>query len=327
MALVKIPVKNDHLCGLLQAAGVRVTSLYKCGDITYMDIAPLLPVLSVSVDWLKRNTRDPRYYIEDGRRVYVSKYGITKLLSESREEVSFKLQDYLFELLYTAETQTTMSATDLKSRAELLDCIEKITASLTEYKAEKNEELEDLRCTYGELEAENKKLTKANNKLTDDVENLKDELAEMRKCASVLAKFARNKSKIVPKIASSESLDVSSDDDMEQLVHDSRHAYRAALQPVRIHAERKDLRRITSLMRSAESIDLWYTWSLAEKVDERFKLESARFLETDENPPADTVWFADLELTDWCKKILEIFIELVPQCREDQMSRVIERIV
>lgn len=335
-ALVKLPkTNNDHLNAFLLTVGVAKTiNLYKYSDnppeyanLTYINVEPILPILSVPVDWLRRNTRDPRYYIEVGRRVYVSKYGITKLIAESREEISFKLQDYLFELLYTAETQPNMNAVDLKSRTELLECIEKITSSLTEYKAETSEEIADLRCTFGEMEDENKRLTILCEQQSVQIEGLEGELSDMRKIASTLAKFARNKSKIIPKIASSESLDVSdeSDEDLDRVALEGKNAYRIATRRVTIKAERKDRKCTMVLLRSADHIDQQYTWQLTDKVDEQFKLESLKYLDTDENPPGLMVWFADLELNDWSKKIIEIFIELNTQCREDIMSRIIER--
>ena len=337
-ALVKVPKYNsDHLNAFLQTVGVdKVINLYRYSanppeyaNLTYINVEPILPILSVPLDWLRRNTRDPRYYIEVNRKVYVSKYGITKLIAESREEISFKLQDYLFELLYMAETQPMVNTADLKSRTELLECIEKITNSLTEYKAETAEEIAELRCTYGELEEENKRLNNLCIMQAAQIEGLEGELSDMRKIASALAKFARNKSKIIPKIASSESLDVSddSDDDLDRVAIEGKNAYRIATKKVTIKADRKDRKCTVALLRSVDHIDLQYTWQLTDKVDEAFKLASLGYLETEENPPALMVWFADLELNEWSKKIIELFIELTPYCREDIMSRIIERAV
>jgi hypothetical protein len=331
--LKRLPRKNtDQITAFLKTISIdQRINLYSYNNLTYINIAPLLPVLSVDGRWLISNTKDPRYYIIVERKLYVSKYGITKLISESREEISFKLQDYLFELLYTVET-TGVATTDLKSRDELMQCIDVISQRLTEHQASASEEIADMRYEYTTLKKNYDDLLQERDEQAEKFNELQEEYSRLKVLANALAKFARSKSKIIPKILSSEQLDDSdnSTDEIDQIAHDGKKAYRRIIAPTSLitcKADRKDKRLTYALMRSADNRDFNYEWALSELVSESFKIDSIEFVENNGPAPSLMVWYADIELSDWSKKIFELFIELNPWISEDKILRFFEAAV
>lgn len=105
--------------GIKKKLGVVV-----CGDLLYINMEILVPILDVTPDWMIRNSEVTTYYIMYKNRVYVNRYGLMRLLSQSKQAVAFKIQDYFMELMYHVETKGQVSIEDVQSRARLSEYIE-----------------------------------------------------------------------------------------------------------------------------------------------------------------------------------------------------------
>lgn len=95
-------------------------SIYKYNNQLYIDSGSLMSILSVKSKDFKKHTESPLHHIDVNGTLCVSKYGITVMLSMSREAIAFRLQDYLFELFYRVETTGNVSREDCETREALL---------------------------------------------------------------------------------------------------------------------------------------------------------------------------------------------------------------
>ncbi len=182
--------------------------IYLYNQKAYININLILPVLSVSSEWFVKNAENRLHYIIVGGKIFVNKYGLTKLLGQSKEAVAFDLQDYIYEVITKLETDGTVSTSDVKSRNKL----SKTLAELNIYKAsdvhnqivikEITDELEVLRSDYGMLEAEYNKLHNEQKKITSDYEeskNLVDKLKQVNECIVLKCKV-KNPAEMLQKI-------------------------------------------------------------------------------------------------------------------------------
>lgn len=121
--VIKITKSSDQTAQLetfVNNLGVKQkVEIYKKGTQYYINVDLILPVLSVGLQWFLDNAESTIHYIVVKKRVYVNKYGLTKLLAQSKEKVAFQLQDYIYEVIYKLEKNKTVSTSDIESRKQL----------------------------------------------------------------------------------------------------------------------------------------------------------------------------------------------------------------
>jgi hypothetical protein len=299
--------QTKQLETFLASLGVANTlNLYVYRSDTYLNIDILLPVLSVDLKWFIKNSEAPMHYIKLPDGYYVNKYGITKLLAQSKQAVAFLLQDYLYELLYITETKGYVKASDLKTRDALADCLEDSCALIDELK-QNNTQLHSDYCIQEMENEEHKKkileLESANDALSKENEHLKD-------VANKLAKYVRIKHP--------------NEQDLPDFIEDTipdtcinRIMEEASLAKYRLKHGRpsKEEPSVLVVLRSAwpccDSLDL-YNWRLTNEIPSGTFIEKSKDFALDEcgDPPGDYIYHT--MVLNNKKKLLSVIFDIAP---------------
>jgi hypothetical protein len=323
----------------VKSLGVQTKAeIFLCNNTAYINIELVLLILSVELSWFIKNASSPEHYIKmNNNSIYINKYGMTKLLGQSKEQVAYRLQDYIYELLYLVETKGKVSIDDVQSRHDLIDSYHE---TLKEYK----EVNDTLRCDYALTDAENSKLKTEISKLTDENEDLQDELKHITNIANKLAKYV--KLKVVNPPSEVESLDIEEYDD-EIDIKQVREILSDAVQAEKLlksgKSSKKPKRPIKSkigkvgvcqnyvLLRSINSYDGEYTWQISiDNLDDDFKKKSAEYmLDEDINILGNSniqgmIWYADALLSDEKKSAVLLFLSLRETYPESVICRLIQ---
>lgn len=225
----KTTPQTAQLETFVSSLGVQFgTELYLCNQQVYLNADVIMPILSVQMKWFLQNSETPLHYIRIKTKtgtsgIYINKYGMTKLLGQSKEAVAFRLQDYIYELLYKMETQDSVSKEDLVSRTKFIKISEDLTmyqnaaSKSAEESIELKESIESLRYDYANADSEREKLKNNVNTLQEYIKELESDVESYKTVANKLARYVRIKSKNPPNEAYDESLDVDADDDAEEL--------------------------------------------------------------------------------------------------------------
>jgi hypothetical protein len=225
----KTTPQTAQLETFVSSLGVQFgTELYLCNQQVYLNADVIMPILSVQMKWFLQNSETPLHYIRIKTKtgtsgIYINKYGMTKLLGQSKEAVAFRLQDYIYELLYKMETQDSVSKEDLVSRTKFIKISEDLTmyqnaaSKSAEESIELKESIESLRYDYANADSEREKLKNNVTTLQEYIKELESDVESYKTIANKLARYVRIKSKNPPNEAYDESLDVDADDDAEEL--------------------------------------------------------------------------------------------------------------
>jgi hypothetical protein len=171
--------------------------LYMYMDRVYVGINPILSVLSVDAKTFKKKAESPLHYITIKNNMYVNKYGLIKILADSREVVAFKFIDYIFEIIYKLETNGSVSIEDLSSRDELIKTLKELNL----YKSTElhnislinsiEDELKQYKSDLEITECENRRLLEENHTLEDQLITLQDKYTIVQDSAKKLALYAK----------------------------------------------------------------------------------------------------------------------------------------
>lgn len=196
--------------------------LYIYNSLAYINADILWPLLSVEESWFVKNAEHPIHYIRIKKTVFVNKYGLTKVIAHSKEAVAFKLQDYIYEVIYKLETNGTVSKEELITRTALLDEIA-ILKSADEYNranyATMSDEFKQLQIDHSLLEIQYQKIEADNIELNAKVQALERENAQLQTAAKQLAKYVKIKARkpqtlqTLTKIVEESNIDDDSDDE------------------------------------------------------------------------------------------------------------------
>lgn len=316
------------------------TELYLCNSNAYLNVDVILPVLSVPIAWFIKNAESPIHYIKVKSKtsnlvqIYVNKYGITKLLAQSKEAVAFKLQDYLYDLLYVVETEGSVSRDNLASRQQLV----KVTSDLTMYQSsasaaiteaiELKESINTLRADYADADAECQRLKSENEKHEETIRELESELNNYKTIANKLARYVRANSKKPPSEAYDDSLETDDNPEEDDTVANlqvtteaikakkqlrdmttKKPASKPVAKPISVFACKQ---KTVTLLRSADGFGGEYKWALSDKeYDDSFKEASRDYCLGDiDNPPDLMIWYSDIEATEEKRKIISLFLSL-----------------
>ncbi len=202
--------KTAQLESFVTSLGITFKAeLYLCNSNAYINIDIILPILSVELSWFLKNAESPIHYIKLSKGIYINKYGMTKIIGQSKEAVSFRLQDYLYDIFYQVETTGIAQKSKIISRDELIK-VAKLSTQVShlsnELKMCQNTELinkqlitditssyEAFKNDYSVLEMEHKNLKKKYSDLEDEHNKLQYEYNNIKSIASTLAKYVRTK--------------------------------------------------------------------------------------------------------------------------------------
>ena len=197
--------------------------LYMVGNLAYINIDLLLPILSVAEKWFLNNatectgdTLDVPHYVRLKKGIYVNKYGITKLIAQSKEAVAFKLQDYIYEVIYKLEKNGTVSMGDIESRKELERAItnyQEVQSRNLEELKEYEDEIRRLELTIYELTTKNEQLNVDCKHKDELIEEYEDEISKLMGICRTLGKYVKKK-KPESTIIDDLELECSSDEDI-----------------------------------------------------------------------------------------------------------------
>lgn len=333
--------------------------LYMYDKHAYINSAVVLPVLSVTLQWFVKNAESPLHYIKikqkssNGTSIYINKYGLTKLLAQSREAVAFALQDYIYELLYTVETKGTANKTDMVSRDELkrlatdLDVYHNATSNATLEVIELKESIQSIRSDYSIMENECKALKYENEKYEEIIKEQETTIDNYKDIANKLARYVRLNSKKAPSEAYDDSLDMDDDDVNDEEVDEvkSLSIYKDAADAKRllksVQSKNKTVVKTTktvpikrqianeyTILRSADGIGNEYKWQLSvTPCTDSFKKESLDYMLGDiDQPPGLMLWYCDVTVTDEKRKLISLFLSLADYYNESVILQLLETI-
>jgi hypothetical protein len=97
----------------------KKTELYMYDEHVYINADLVIPLLSVDELKFRKRSEYGIHYIHIEDRMFVNKYGLIKLIAESREQVAFRLQDYIFEVIYKLESKGRVDIDEVESRKRI----------------------------------------------------------------------------------------------------------------------------------------------------------------------------------------------------------------
>jgi hypothetical protein len=261
-------VQESQLVTFIKSLGIDESpTVYMQETTAYIGIETILPILSVPLTWFMKNSEPPIHYIVVSNKVYVNKYGLTKLLAQSKEAVAFRLQDYLYELLYTVETKGSVSKDEVKSREALVQAYELSIASAENTLTEFREANDILRCDYASMELENQRMKDALETVELDLSETRKEYENMKTIANKLARLVRIKSKKPPTEAFDESLDIIEEEECtSDIEEDAATAKEQLKKPTKAPTKKKTVSTVREyfLYQSEQRPDDSYIWTLSD---------------------------------------------------------------
>lgn len=339
--------------------------LYSANGVVYVNSDVVTPVLGSDLKWFTKNAEVPLHYIIIKKKIYINKYGLTKLLAQSKEAVAFKLQDYLYELLYQVESKGTVSKADVVSRHELI----KTLSELDIYKSidthnkliidEKDDSLKQLRADYAELDTTHDKLKEDHNALLEQHRELEESYEQLKDAAKKIAKLVRIKSKNPVEEVDMILTDGEDEDEelsskqieiLESEVKEAKktvNSRKKAGAPKRAPVPKKSKvdKKLFYLMRSASHLydddgTELSRWHLAESIPEdsivvdRTTYETFKDYCNDYNlgviDPSknryEYLWYEDVFLTEYSSRIISIILRMLNFIDRQKISEVLELI-
>lgn len=308
--------------------------LYSCENQVYINADVILPVLSVDLKWFHKNAESPIHYLIIKKNTYINRYGMTKLLGQSKQPAAYKLQDYLYELFYRVETDGFVHRDSLVSRKKLLalednletykSIIENNQASIEEARDAAKAALND--CNF--LEVENAKLNRQNTQLETEIKELTEDLETFRLIANKLARYVRIKATKVPDEAYSDLLEPQDDSDQLSDLSIVQDAIRAKTK-LKVESKGRSKvilkanpaasnsatiqKRVHYLLRSTEYVDDDnYSWHLTDIEPQQDHIDkSEEFLIGDLTISHYTeIVYRTIEISDDKKNTIALFIEV-----------------
>ena len=337
--------------------------IYMYGKHAYINADIVLPVLSVSVKDFKKASTQGIDYIVLKSNLYVSKYGLTKLLAASKEQAAYMLQDYIFEVMYKLETDGQVSITDVDARKQL--CMKQAEIEIHEMASSVNErtvhdmadQMRALNSDYAVVNAENKQLAEMIDDLNQQLATSQSDYKNLFKQAKKLARYVRFNT--VKKIKEVDELD-SSGDELEEAqinidaIRDqgmnakrSMNKYtskgRARRPKSKAPESKKEIKKLFYVMQSTQSFPgadgtPIHSWKIIERLpanDDILTVSGHQynsFKEFSEDyrlgglqqDEHDYIWYSDLIITDVMCEALKKMTDLIQYVSCETYVRIIE---
>lgn len=342
-----LDAKNNQLAVFVASLGVTANiELYLCSNFVYINIDVILPVLSVDVAWFKKNAEAPTHYIFIKKKIYINKYGMTKLLGQSKQPAAFMLQDYLYEIFYKVETEGVVVRDSVASRKKLVALSEEVATykSMIEQTQDAveaaREETKTLINDCATLELENTKLLDQLDQAEFNIETLTKELDIYKNIANKLAKYVRVKSKQPPDEAFSDILEEedldTSDTSTMAIIEKNAIAARMALKKAAVpKVYEKQVRKVVTvhkdtyyILRSAAPVDneFNYQWSITdvEPSDDIIHASEDYKSGTVTSIAYPNIYYRKICTSEDKKNTILLFLELMNDITDEQ---IIERLL
>jgi hypothetical protein len=361
-------ITNDNATNQLdiftQSFGVKEkTTLYMYGKHVYINADLILPVLSVDETAFKKSARNYAHYIVIKKKLYVNKYGLTKLLAASEKEAVYMLQDYIFEVIYKIETEGS-------NAVEYVDSHEQLCMKMAELEVQdmalitNKKELQDmadhllkLSSDYSVVESENTKLKKTVDDLQYMLDNSKSDYSSLFKQTKKLARCVRFNTALTTNEV--DELDSSGDEltenmvDMDKVVSRGMDAKRSICAYSEIGRSRsaeagspelkKGIKNLYYLMQSVESVNTTngaqlYTWQIGDRLPgnndilfvEEHKYNSFKEFSEDyrlggiDSGGHTYIWASDLIVNQVLSVVLKKILDLMQYLDYESCMRIIE---
>jgi hypothetical protein len=342
---------------------VEKITLYMYGKHAYINADLILPVLSINETTFKKSARNGIHYIVIKKKLYVNKYGLTKILAASEEETVYMLQDYIFEIIYNLENGGSVDIKNVDSHEQLCMKMAEIEVQDIALITNKNElhkmadQLAGLSNDYYVVESENTKLKKTIDDLQMTLDNSNSDYSSLFKQAKNLARYVRfNTASTINEVV---ELDSSGDELTENMVSMDKITARGmnARRNIYKYSETGRMRRVRSrsperekrikklyyLMQSVESVyakngSQLYTWQIADKLPnnddilfvEEHKYNSFKEFSEDyrlggiDSGGHKYIWSSDLVVNQVLITILKKILDLMQYLDHNSCMRIIE---
>lgn len=311
--------------------------VYMYKNNAYIRASVLVPVLKVSLPSFMKSSKKAVHYIIIKGETYVNKYGLTKLIASSTVPAAFKLQDYIYEVIYLLETNGTVSKEDVVSRNELISLMSELDTTKIENNHNSSlvdqyrDDLNELTIDYQKACISLRDVTAALKTAEMTIQTLQRKSDKYHEIALQLAKYVKyisgTKSKKTDTVLD-ELSDISEESDLEdyereQITVDAVRAKKRLLtkevQKKRVPIKKNTPESKTTsyyLMRSTHGYmcdrGITYEWKIITELPncddpltvnnqpyDSFKEFSKDYnLGGHETVPFDYIWYMDLNLTD-----------------------------
>ncbi len=274
----------------------------------FIYVSEALPkLLKIDMSAILRNCEIGLHFIQmQNEDIYASKYGMLQMIAASKEPVSLRFQDYIFEVLQKIEQNGIVKMEELESRPQLIAEVNKLNFTDELYdtqmqlqKAEK--EYRSLNaefiCIMDELQVKTNLLQKAE----EEIKTLSKQNYELRDIAEKLAKYVKltkSDNETAKKLCDeTEMLDISLDldeqQDQKELHSEAKNAKKRLksikdIKPISANSSKEIQHFITlseqqsvtwSLMRSLYPTEpTEYQWKLVQNIKDLFKEVSQKVL-------------------------------------------------
>lgn len=118
------PSTCEELATCMEKFGVTTKQKYCLFKNLYFVLIPdsLTKLLNVDMIAILRNAEIGLHFIQlQTEEIFASKYGLVQMIAASKESISLKFQDYIFELLHKIESRGEIKINDIDSRQTFID--------------------------------------------------------------------------------------------------------------------------------------------------------------------------------------------------------------
>lgn len=313
------PSTCEELSSCMKKFGITTQQKYCFLKNLYFVLVPeaLSSLLNIDMTTILRNAEIGLHFIQlQTEEIFASKYGLVQMIAASKEPISIKFQDYVFELIHKIEENGEVKIADLGTRQVLMDEINVNPAGLN--LIEMQYQLQDTEKAYHALDADygivmDQLQLKTNllEKAEMEIKELTSQNNKLREIAEALGKYVKisktNETDTTKSIYETlEGLDISTDLD-EGFDRREIHAD-AVLAKKRLRANEKKAKTesknstngkfaeymtleqhahnwsiLRSLYPSDQQDQPHYTWKLLQNVKDTFKEVSTQVLKDLEN--------------------------------------------
>jgi hypothetical protein len=336
--------------------------IYLYNKQAFINAEIILPLLSVDQKWFIKNAESTVHYIIIKKRLFVNKYGLTKLLAQSKEAVAFQLQDYIYEVIYKLETTGSVAISDISSRNDLvktlteLDVYKSTEARNQTVLRETEDELRILQNDYIATEQQLGKVTELYDNLLSEHYALTKEHNALKLISKKLASYVKlqsskstAKDKILEELYDIEEVDDEADVDIDDM---KKQAIQAKQELVKINkslpkkkkpVDQNELKQYY-IMRSSDSTfardtdEELYKWSIVSELpgeeikilDETYtdfkKFSQDYALGDISQTTYEYIWYCDITLTATFNQLLTKIFNILPYISEQSVLQILKTI-
>jgi len=321
--------------------------IYMYNDSAYINADLIIEILSSNIKNFKRSAEKNVHFITINRQIYVNKYGLTKLLADSREPVAFILQDYIYEVIYKLETNGSVNLSEIEeTRTKLYTALSQVDIDAVTIKqtanqlTELNNEIKILNTDYSIAIDEISELKEKNKNLEYELKQAKNNHLILLNQAKKIAKYVKiNTTEEIPELASFDDFDtecVNKKKIKKEAIDQIRYGLTGGQRRNKSKQHSNEL-IVVYIMQSVQTINDMYQWDIINELPneriiynnhifENFKQFSNDY-RLDNNSSEidfDFIWYCDILISDDHFYIFKKIIELLEVANESSMDKLID---